>query len=191
MPVPSRRLFLLASLLLAGCASTTIEQSGTPLAQPLCQTSHGLTVLWGPQWRPDQKEPPLREAMAVRGIQAFVADLPCAQPVAIHRIDVSAFAKQPPTAQQLLALAASQGAAADTVLQITLRELGPKLFIGIPSIVEGGTEVVLQTRVAQRDVPTLQADRHTHWQKGGPFYIKGVKTLDQDMRSALQQALQP
>lgn len=189
MRFPPCYLPLLASLMLAGCASTRIEQTGTPLAQPLCMPQHSLTVLWGPQWRPDQKEPPLREAMALRGIQAFVADLPCQQPVAIQRIDVSAFAESPPTSQQLLALAASRGAAADTVLQITLRELGPKLFIGIPTLVEGGTEVVLQTRVAQRDLAALQADRHTHWQKGGPFYIKGVKTLDQDMLSALQQAL--
>lgn len=189
MPFQLHRLSLLASLLLAGCATTTIEQSGTPLAQPLCRAPHSLTVLWGPQWRADQKEPPLREAMALRGIQAFVAELPCPQPVAIQRIDAAAFATQPPTAEQLLALAVSQGAAANTVLLITLRELGPKLIIGIPNIVEGGTEVVLHTRVAQRDVPVLQADRHTHWQKGGPFYIKGVKTLDQDMFSALQQAL--
>jgi hypothetical protein len=30
---------------------------------------------------------------------------------------------------------------------------------------------------------------HTHWQNGGKFVIKGVKTLDHDMAEALRAVL--
>ena len=32
---------------------------------------------------------------------------------------------------------------------------------------------------------TLVADVTTHWKNGGPYYVKGVKTLEQDFQAAL------
>ncbi|MBI5634474.1 MAG: hypothetical protein HZA15_13470, partial [Nitrospirae bacterium] len=51
--------------LLGGCASTQVEFTGAALKAPLCQTGAppvATAFYWGPQWRPDQKEPDLREA---------------------------------------------------------------------------------------------------------------------------------
>lgn len=179
------------SLALTGCATTKIETTGSTLPQPLCNAASdggSMSVLWGTNWRPDQKEPPQREAAALRGIEAFFASQPCLKQVEIRRIDVSAAAAFP-TQLQLAALGSSDRAAPDKVVLIMVRELGPKLWIGLPKLVEGGTEVVLEIKVANAGDTALQADLHTHWQKGGPFYIKGVKTLDQDMQAALQQVL--
>jgi hypothetical protein len=144
--------------------------------------------LWGSNWRPDQKEPPLREAAALRGIEAFFASQPCFKQVEIRRIDVAAAAAFP-TQAPLTAADRSDRSAPDKVVLIMVRELGPKLWIGLPKLIEGGTEVVLEIKIANAGDTALLADLHTHWQKGGAFYIKGVKTLDQDMQTALQQVL--
>lgn len=82
-------------------------------------------------------------------------------------------------------MAREAGDAPDTVILLVVRELGPKLLIGIPTLIEGGTEVVLEIRVTTQDSTTPVANFQTHWQKGGPFYIKGVKTLDADMQTVL------
>lgn len=184
---------------LSGCASTTIASTGQAMQKPLCASASPLpaattsastsattsmAVLWGPSWRPDQKEPPLREAAALKGIQQFFATQRCVTDVAIQRVAIPAQG-EPLSDTALLATAKALAPHADKVVLIVVRELGPKLRIGLPILVEGGTEVVLEVRVldAQRQVP--EATVQTHWQKGGPFYVKGVKTLDQDMQAAL------
>lgn len=179
------------SLVLAGCATTRIETTGTPLPQPLCAASSGndaVSVLWATRWRPDQKEPPLREAAALRGIEAFFASQHCFRQVRIRHIDLP-LAGEYPSAAQLVSLAGSDAAPPDKVVLIVVRELGPKLWIGLPKLIEGGTEVVLEVKVVNGVGAGSLADLRTHWQKGGPFYIKGVKTLDQDMQTTLQGVL--
>ena len=134
-------------------------------------------MLWAPQWRPDQKEPPLREAAAERGMALYFQALPCANQVRIHRLNQDE-AQTQLTADQALALARTKGDAPDKVVLLRVRELGPKLRIGLPTLVEGGTEVVLEAHVVQAQPASTLATRRMHWQKGGPFYIKGVKSLD-------------
>jgi hypothetical protein len=65
-----------------------------------------------------------------------------------------------------------------------VRELGPVVRFGLPTLLEGGTEVVLTL------TEVLPSGRETnwdaHWQNGGPFIIKGVRSLPQDMEAALR-----
>ncbi len=172
---------------LSGCASTTIDVTGQALQAPLCgsaSASASVAVLWGPLWRPDQKEPPLREATALKGIQQFFATQRCLKDVAIQRIAIPAQGERLSDAA-LLDMAKTLTPHADKVILIVVRELGPKLRIGLPTLVEGGTEVVVDVRVVDAQRQTREATVQTHWQKGGPFYVKGVKSLDQDMQAAL------
>jgi hypothetical protein len=176
---------------LFGCASTQVETSGSGLKEPLCQAGAGrlsVLVYWGPQWRPDQKEPPLRETAALRGIEDFFATSSCVASVAIHRLPGEA-STNAPSDEQLLRLASAAMPAPDRVLLIVVRELGPKLLVGIPVLVEGGTEVVVDVRVLNVRTSESMANVRTHWQNGGTFVIKGVKTLDQDMSAALRATL--
>jgi hypothetical protein len=176
---------------LFGCASTKVETSGSGLKEPLCQAgAERLSVLayWGPQWRPDQKQPPLREAAALRGIQDFFASSNCVASVHIRRLPAEA-STNVPSDEQLLRLASAAIPAPDRVLLIVVRELGPKLLVGIPVLVEGGTEVVVDVRVLNARTSEPLAKVRTHWQNGGTFVIKGVKTLDQDMSAALRVTL--
>lgn len=189
------RLPLFATTLLCatllGCAATRVDTTGTPLQAPLCQPGGppvSALVYWMPQWRPDQKEPERREAAALQGIQDYFAATPCVSRADIRRIAAGAAV---PTDEQLLRLAAAASPAPDRVLLIVVHELGPRLVIGIPALVEGSTEAVLELRVLDVRRAASLADARVHWENGGTFVIKGVKTLPQDMRAALQSVLTP
>lgn len=176
---------LAAILVLAGCASTRHALTGQPMARPICEALSGgepARFYWQANWRSDQKEPALREAAAARGIQRFIEATPCLRTVPLEQLASSA--GKPATMAELTA-----HHPATTRLLLTVRELGPRLSIGLPVIVEGETQVVLELKVMSGT--TLVADTAIDWRNGGPFVIKGVKTLDQDMAAALAQLLMP
>jgi hypothetical protein len=185
--------FGLLCVALLGCASTKVETTGSALREPLCQAGTGklsALVYWGPRWRPDQKEPALREAAAQRGIEDFFAGASCIASVDIRRLPGEGLAEVPSDAQ-LLGSATKATPAADRVLVIVVRELGPVLRIGLPVLVEGGTEVVLEVRILDVRTATSMANARTHWQNGGTFVVKGVQSLEQDMSAALGAVLMP
>jgi hypothetical protein len=180
---------LISFVFATGCASTKVETTGSQLKEPLCRVGKqavSTLVYWGPQWRPDQKEPELREAAALRGIQDFLNSAGCVAVAGIHRLS---WAKQPPSNEELLRLVAKSTPQPERVLLIVVRELGPQLIIGIPTILEGGTEVLIDVRVLNPQTSELLADTKTLWRNGGKFVIKGVKTLDKDISSALSSVL--
>ena len=147
-------------------------------------------VYWGPNWRANQKEPAQREVMAHQGIVDFFTHTGCLVDADIRRIPRESTGVMP-TDEQLLQLASAAGSRFDKVVLIVVRELGPTLSIGIPVIVKGTTEVVLDLRVLDTHTAKNLADVQTHWQNGGTFVIKGTKSLEQDMSAALRDALMP
>ncbi|MBS1143674.1 MAG: putative lipoprotein [Proteobacteria bacterium] len=180
---------LLALALLAGCATTRVETTGMRPAAPLCQAGQAslpTVVYWGPQWRPDQKEPALREAAALRGIEDFLSHTSCLGTTAIHRLPSDT---PPPGDAELIRLARNTPPVPARLLLIVVRELGPRLSIGLPVIVEGGTEVLLDVRVLNPQSGESLADARTLWRNGGIFVIKGVGTLDRDLSEALRTLL--
>ena len=182
------------ALAVIGCASTRFEASGSTPARCLCQIPGeqvSAIVLWGPQWRPDQKDVPLREAAAERGVERFFTSSGCfATARVFRRVDDRPALELSPA--DVRALAAAQPSAPSRALFITVHELGPivKLF-GSPALVEGGTEVVLDIRSTIPATGESLAEFRAHWQNGGPWVLKGVATLEQDIGAALQAALEP
>jgi hypothetical protein len=173
-----------------GCATTRFETTGDALSQPLCQSKVGqfsALVLWGPVWRTNQKDVPLREEAALRGVEDFAAK--CFGKVSIHRLEGGRLAETPAN-EQVRTLAANEVYLPDRVLVVIVRELGPVIqILGPVAAFGGGTEVVLelQTRDPRSGEPIYKLK--THWYNGGSFVIKSTKTLPQDMKSALQAAL--
>lgn len=192
--IRSETLISFAVLVLLGCATTQFQATGQSPPQPLCQGAGeqiSALVLWGPKWRPDQKDVPMREAAAGRGIERFFASSSCFATSKIVRkigdreaIDLSS--------TEARALVAGDSAVPSQVLFITVRELGPILKLQLSlSPVEGGTDVVLDIRAVSLTTGETTADFTSHWRNGGPWVIKGVATLEQDIGSALQEALKP
>jgi hypothetical protein len=177
--------------LLAGCAATKVEDSGEAMAAPLCRLEGekiSVLALWSPKWRRDQKEPELREAAALQGLQEFLSTTTCIGSAEVRQLNASQ-ASDRLSDEQLMKIASAASPIPDRVLLIVVHELGPKLVVGIPNLVEGGTEVVLDIRVIDAHTARPLADLKTHWQNGGKFVITGVKSLPRDMRSALNAAL--
>lgn len=172
---------MIAALLCAGigaCATTTVQFSGAAPAASLCQAPgeslHGL-IVWDTRWRPDQKEPAKREAMAEQGIRQFVAHSGCYATTEVRRGAGNA-----------------DSAKAGRVVAVTVRELGPvlKLFSSL-ALVDGGTEVVLDIASYVPGRADSRAEFSVYWQNGGHGVIKGVANLADDMESALAAALRP
>lgn len=180
------RALILACALLAvgGCASTTSVALVPSPQAPVCDGAAHALVLWAPQWRADQKDVAQREAAAAEGLGRFVATAGCFASATLQRA--------PGTAAERDGLAtAAAGARPQTVVLVTVRELGPTLRLGAsPALVEGATEVVLDLAV---HTPAQPAPRRftVRWRSGGPGVVKGVATLADDLRAALAAGLQP
>lgn len=171
-------------VLLAGCASTSTTISPSPQA-PVCDRSAAALVLWAPQWRADQKDIPAREAAADAGLRSFLAGSGC-----FARADLRRVSSVPPAAVGA-DLAAASGPY-QMVVTVAVRELGPVVkLLSSASLVEGGTEVVLDitSRPAQSASPPRAFT--VHWRHGGAGVVKGVASLPDDMRAALQVGLRP
>jgi hypothetical protein len=182
---------LISLAALAGCASTSVEFSGNRPASAVCQGPSGsghTVVLWGPQWRPDQKDVPQREAAAEQGLKDYVANSPCFRNAEIRRVALPT----PASAEQLKQLADAAAPQAERVLVIAVRELGPIVkLLSSAALVEGGTEVVLHVSSFSATGSQAAVQFTVHWKHGGAGVIKGVGTLPQDMRSALAAAFEP
>lgn len=177
--------------MLAGCASTTVETTGTKLKAPLCRPGGekvSALVFWGPRWRPDQKEPARREAAALRGIEDFFSGTTCLSHVDVRRYADDSSAEEP-TDADLLRLATGAALAPDRIVLIVVRELGPTLLVGSQAIVEGHTEVDIEVRVLDAKTSQPMAAVRTRWRDGGALVVKGVGTLDKDMSAALRSTL--
>ena len=158
--------------LLAGCASTTtldvtgLRQGLPPLCPP--EERPLLLVLWSAQWRPDQKDVAARDDAAWQGIQRYFIHSRCK--AEIRHADAMP----------------GDASAYGRVVVLTVRELGPVLHIGSPSLLEGGTEVVVDVKAFNNVTGAQLVDLRMHWRDGGPFVIKGVGTLADDMTEALR-----
>jgi len=192
MRIPSSLvLSLVAGVLASACASTSV--TFTPATPPasLCQAygEHtSVLVLWAPQWRPDQKDVPLREAAAEQGITRFFSTSTCFSQVEVRRASLEGVSSE----EQLQGLIAGADRKPDRVLVVVVRELGPvvKLLSSL-ALVEGGTEVVLN--LSEYHAPSTRPSPafSVHWQSGGPGVIKGVASLPADMEAALIASLRP
>ncbi|MBI4978982.1 MAG: hypothetical protein HZC28_16000 [Spirochaetes bacterium] len=150
-----------------------------------------MVILWGTRWRLNQKDVPLREAAAERGIERFFSTARCFSKYRIFR-SIGGRPALDLSAAELHAFAATNIAASDRILSITVRELGPvvKLFSSL-ALIDGGTEVVLDISEIVPATGETAGSFIAHWQNGGPWVIKGVATLEDDIVSALREAMSP
>lgn len=179
---------------LAGCVSTKFETTGSAPKHALCESKGehvSALVLWGTHWRADQKDIPLREASAQQGIEEFFAKSGCYSQVQVLRtVEGRPAIELSENEVQQLALASS--IKPSKLLSIVVREFGPVVkLLSSAALVEGGTEVTFHIQAKNLKQQETLADFTAHWTNGGPGVIKGVSTLAEDMRTALQTALKP
>jgi hypothetical protein len=88
-------------------------------------------------------------------------------------------------------LASAEPVIPDRVVVVVVWELGPVIRVGMSALVKGSTVVVLEVRLLNTHSRNLLVNDRIHWENGGTFVIKGVKTLEHDMSNALEAALAP
>ena len=171
-----------------GCAATQITTHAAGLKPPLCkeQTEQSTAlVLWGAAWRENQKKPSLREEIASSAISQFFGTGVCYSKVSV----LKSLAGREPVAisdTEALNFAATLPERYSKVIILRLEELGPLLVIyPSPILWVGSTEVVLRVRMLDVNSSALEADLAIHWKNGGAFVLKGTKTLQQDLQTAL------
>jgi hypothetical protein len=180
-------IIIFSLLLLSGCSSVKIDTAGSNNIAPICNPGDNIiitAILWGALWRPDQKEPQLRESMAKQGIDQFISETKCINVVSNRKIELE---QNAPSNAKLIELVTVNNT--EQVIFILVRELGPTLEIGIPAIITGHTETVLETKVINLPSQSVINDSKVHWRKGGMFVIKGTSSLPKDIASALKSIL--
>ncbi len=174
----------LSAALLVACASTDVTLSPSPQA-PICDRAAVALVLWATQWRPEQKDIAAREEAAASGLSSFFAGSGCFARTELRRVS----SLSPSAVTSELGVSGGQF---NAVVTIAVRELGPVVkLLSSASLVEGGTEVVLQVTSRQLQPPRQPREFTVHWRNGGPGVVKGVASLPNDMSAALRSGLQP
>lgn len=171
-----------------GCATTKIVTHTAGAKPPLCQAqeaSQTALILWGAVWRENQKETELREEMASRAIAGFFKTSHCYSAVTVLKAPDGRDAVGLSDVEAMK-FAASSGSHYDKIVVLRVEELGPFIIIHpSPVLWEGGTEVALRVRALNANTSALEADISIHWKESGAFVLKGTKTLEQDLQSAL------
>ena len=143
-----------------------------PRETPLRGRRTGLTtaVFSGAKWRADQKEPRLeprlREAAALRGMEDFLGRTGCLAVAGIQRLpDGRALASHEELLQRQLPCPSSPTASCTSSCANWGR--------GMPVIVQGGTEVLVDVQVLDIPNSARLANTRTSWRNGGHVRHQG------------------
>lgn len=177
---------VLVAFLLGGCASVQVQhqvlQGETPLIQPARPSLGVIAVRPETRWRPDQKEPEVRERIAMAAIEAVFRDLP-----SVRVAEIRPFIRWSEPSESRFA--EERRAGIDTVVFITVEELGPRLYLSIPVLWSTYSDVKFQLRAVRTQTGETILDIKHSRLVGGPFQLRGVGPLQAEMETALQDAL--
>jgi hypothetical protein len=178
----------LLTIFLVACSTTQISMHAVGTKPPLCGSS-GLReralVLWGPAWRIDQKDVPIREQMASNAITKFFTNDSCYSDVTVLRSLADRDVVTLSDAEVLKNIAALPKRY-DKIILLRVEELGPVVTLSLsPVPIAGATEVVFRTKILDANSYALDTEVTTHWKNDQPYLLKGIKTLEQDFQDAL------
>ena len=172
------------AMVLSACVSTQIEDTPSLGQPPLCAGTIrdlGVVEIY-PQtaWRPDQKEPGRRAAIAASAIENAFQTLPCGRIGTIHPVDV------PRDWHEGEIISAARNAGADTIILIQVSELGPHFVISLPALWSGSTEVRLRFRAVDTAKGHVLLDIERRRSVGGAYAVKSVDDLEAEMVTLLR-----
>lgn len=132
-------------------------------------------------WRPDQKEPPVREAIAEAAIKSSFTGLRCARTVEIRPIASDQTLPQ--------TLDAARQAGATTLVVVTVHELGPILTLSLPVLWSGWSDVAFEFKAIDVKSGQVALDLIRHRRVGGAFNLRGLGPLQAEFEAALKPLL--
>ncbi|MEQ1784970.1 MAG: hypothetical protein ABMA14_26795 [Hyphomonadaceae bacterium] len=171
-------------LTIAACASAPPGAEVIAPQAPLCAAGVSLgkiAVAPVTRWRADQKEPEVREAIAMKAIEAVAPGIFCAASVKVLPLTTNAMAGD--------SLAAAKAEGAKTALFIRVDEFGPIAILSFPALWSTWSDVKFTldaVDVATGDV--LRSIPHRR-QKGGAFEARGLAPLQAEMEQSLKDVI--
>ncbi len=182
---------LFASLWLTGCAATSVRSYQATGNGSICQGPDLGTVAVLPEaaWRPDQKEPAKREAMALVEIESAFQSIPCGRMSGAGGVrEFGKWSSQPDAS--LRNQYAQTGV--DTIIFIRLEEFGPTidLTLSLPFLWSGFNEVDFQIRVLATKTGAVLSDMRVNRKTGGAFNIRPAEWSGAELHAALSSLLE-
>ena len=175
----------LVLLAVAGCATSSPPLVEIPPAQAaVCAPGVSLgKVMVAPltRWRADQKEPQLREAIAMKAIEAVLPQMPCAASVKVMSVL--------PDAQSVASLSEARREGAKSIVFIRIDELGPIAILSFPALWSTWSDVKFTLDVVDAaSGDTLRSIPHRR-QTGGAYEVRGLEPLQAEMEQALKDVI--
>lgn len=183
------KLLLLTFLfLISSCSSTNVifHKSGNDITSN-SYIKNPILVLWGTAWRKDQKEPKLREEIASKSIDKFFLESKLFSDIKLLKTYKDKPVINFSDVEALEVNKNEYNNKYQKIIFLRVEELGPTLNLYLsPILFDGSTEVKLRVRILDTNSTSLDSDIYSEWKNGGPFVLKGVKTLEQDMYDNLK-----
>lgn len=181
---------LIATLVLimgfSGCASSQIHnevlQGVSPQLQPAGPYFGKISLRPETRWRADQKEPSVRERIALAAMDQVFRDAPFGQVA-----ETRAFSVWSSESEQHLDEARSAGI--DTVLVVTVEELGPLFYVSVPILWSSYSDIKFEIKAIKVLTGETILNLKHHRVVGGPFQLRGLWPLQSEMEIALRDAL--
>jgi len=176
------------TILFSGCATTTNNLYLATGANTICSEKNSLgkiAVLPETVWRSNQKEPGLREKMALEEIINAFENIPCGNlsvPGGIKKF----YNWSSRSERQLLEQFSNEGV--DTIILLRIEELTPNFFFtfSLPILWGGSNEVDFRIRVLSAKNGIVLNDMRVKRSTGGPFNIRPAHWSKDELREALR-----
>ncbi len=179
-----RVICLAAALAAVSCASAPPPVEAPQAQAALCSPGVALgkvVIVPLTRWRADQKEPEVREAIAMRAITAVAPSISCAESVKVMPVARDAQAEARIVQARL--------DAADTAILIHIEELGPIAVLSFPTLWSTWSDVKFTLDAV--DVASGQTSRTIphHRREGGAYEARGLDPLQGEMEQALRDVI--
>lgn len=184
--------YLLAGIMISGCAGTTMQtyRAGgqkTICGEPGASLGH-IAVLPEMAWRDDQKEPEKRQQMALAEIEKAFLEIPCGSltpPGGIR--GVAEWSGKPES--DLLQTFSREGV--DTIILVRIEELSPRVYLtySLPFLWGSTSEADFRIRALSVKSGAVLADVRVKRSTGGPFHLRPAEWAGVELYAALKKIL--
>jgi len=188
----TRNIFVLIIMVsITGCASTQTYIYNTGKNVTICETDNtdlGKTaVLLETAWRIDQKEPLLRQQMALEETKKAFINFPCGTIVSPD--DIKKYNFSTITDEAILKNFSKQGI--DSLVILRIEELTPRLefTFSIPFLWNGSNEADFRIKVVSVKTGLIHTDMRVKRITGGPFNIRPAEWSRAELNASLRSII--
>jgi len=186
--------YLLAGIIVSGCASTTMQSYHAGGKEAICieqgDSLGHIAVLSEMAWRDEQKEPDSRQQMVLDEIDRAFREISCgsiASPGGIR--EVAEWSDRPES--ELLQTFSDEGV--DTIIMLRIEELTPRVYLtySLPFLWASASEADFRIRALSVKSGEVLMDTRVKRSTGGPFHLRPAEWARVEPYAALKKIMEP